>query len=443
MIDRSMYREHRARALRELETLGAAALVPTARAKFRNHDTEYRFRPDSDFWWLTGFAEPQSVLLLLPPERDRGARSVLFLRDNDRAQEIWSGRRLGVAAAPEALGVDDAYPISELWKRAPELLEGSTKLVYRAGTDEERDREVFAMLTRLRGQSRSPLPVPREFVDPSLVLHELRLFKDDAELARMRRAAEITAAAHVAAMRESRVGLREHEVEARIEYEFRRRGATGPAYGTIVAGGANACILHYVDNGEELRGDELVLIDAGAEHEYYASDVTRTFPVGGRFSPEQRALYEVVLRAQLDAIERVRPGARFDDVHQAALRTLVAGLCELGLLEGPPEKALASEAYKRFYMHRTSHWLGLDVHDCGAYVVDGKSRELVPGMVLTVEPGLYVSSDEATVEPRWRGIGIRIEDDVLVTPEGNEVLTSAVPKSVDELERICGLTART
>jgi Xaa-Pro aminopeptidase len=410
MSDPLPYRAHRQRALARLAELGAAALVPTARAKARNHDSEYRFRPDSDFWWLTGFAEPQSALLLLPAHGDRGARSVLFLRDSDRAQEIWSGRRLGVAAAPEALGVDEAHPIGELWKRAPELLKGHSRLVYRAGGDEERDRELFATLARLRSLSRSPLPVPQEVIDPSGVLHELRLFKDEPELARMRRAAEITAAAHVAAMREVRPGARENEIEARIEYEFRRRGATGAAYGTIVAGGANACVLHYVDNSDELRDGDLLLVDAGAEHEYYASDVTRTYPVNGRF----------------------------DDVHAAALRTLVAGLCELGLLDGPPELALESESYKRFYMHRTSHWLGLDVHDCGSYVEQGRSRALAPGQVLTVEPGLYIAPDEASVEPRWRGIGIRVEDDVLITAKGNEVLTAAIPKSIGDLERTCG-----
>jgi Xaa-Pro aminopeptidase len=432
-----MYAAHRARALRELEARGAAALVPTARAKLRNHDSEYRFRPDSDFWWLTGFDEPEAALVLLPPLGDRGARSVLFLRDREREKEVWTGRRLGVVAAPARLGVEEAYPIGELATRLPKLLAGYRRLCYRAGCDEERDREVLALLARLRAQSRAPLPPPQELVDPAAVLHELRLFKDEQELAAMRRAAAITAEAHLAAMRATRPGAREHEIEALIEYEFRRRGSTGPAYGTIVVGGANACVLHYVRNDAELAAGELLLVDAGAEWEYYASDVTRTHPVGGRFDPERRALYEVVLRAQRAALELARPGEAFDALHRRAVETLVEGLCGLGLLPEEPRRCLETESYKRFYMHRTSHWLGLDVHDAGAYVVGGASRKLEPGMVLTVEPGLYVAEDEESVEPRWRGIGVRIEDDVLITAGGHEVLTAAVPKEPDEVERAC------
>jgi Xaa-Pro aminopeptidase len=432
-----MYRAHRERLLAELDRRNAAAVLPTNRAKVRNHDAEYRFRADSDFWWLTGFGEPQSVLVLLPTIGDAKPRSVLFLREKNREQEIWSGRRLGVERACEELGVDQAFPIGELWTRLPDMLKGCSRLVYRAGADEERDREMFGVLAKLRGQPRIPQVVPLEVIDPSSVLHELRLFKDEHELECMRRAAAITEVAHVAAMRAARAGVNEREIEALIEYEFRRGGGEGPAYGTIVAGGANACILHYVQNDRALGASDLLLIDAGAEYASYACDVTRTFPVGGRFGAEQRALYDVVIGAQLAAIDATRVGVRFDAVHQVALRKLVEGLCSLGLLQDTPEKALESESYKRFYMHRTSHWLGLDVHDCGAYVVGGLGRALEPRMVLTIEPGLYVAEDDDTVEPRWRGIGIRVEDDVLVREDGVEILTRAIPKLPGELEQVC------
>ena len=341
-------------------------------------------------------------------------------------------------AAPGELGVDAAYPIGELWSKLPELLRNYERLAYRTGQDEARDRELLAMLARMRAQTRANWTAPQEVLDAAAVLHELRLFKSPAEIEVMRRAAAITAEAHVAAMRAARPGVRENEIEALIEYTFRRRGATAPAYGTIVAGGEHACTLHYVRNDAVLRNGDLLLIDAGAEFDCYASDVTRTFPVNGRFSAEQRALYQVVLDAQLAAIERVRPGAAFSDVHDAALRVLVGGLIELGLLGGALDDELKKDDFKRFYMHRTSHWLGLDVHDCGTYVHNGASRRLEPGMVLTVEPGLYIAADDERVEQRWRGIGIRIEDDVLVTAGGGEVLTAAVPKSIAELEALIG-----
>jgi Xaa-Pro aminopeptidase len=275
-------------------------------------------------------------------------------------------------------------------------------------------------------------------LDPAALLHELRLFKDPDELERMRKAAAITREAHVAAMRAARPGVNEREIDALLEHVFRSRGGTGPAYVNIVAGGANACILHYVENAEPLRDGELVLVDAGCEYEWYASDVTRTFPVGGRFSPEQRAVYEVVLRAQLAALAAVRPGAPFDAPHAAATLELARGLVALGLLAGDPRELAGSDALKRFYMHRTSHWLGLDVHDCGSYLAQGKPRPLEAGMVLTVEPGLYLAPDDGELEPRWRGIGVRVEDDVLVTAAGAEVLTQGIPKTVAELEAACG-----
>jgi Xaa-Pro aminopeptidase len=430
-----MYRQHRQRALDALRALHAAAVIPTASHKIRNHDAEYRFRPDSDFWYLTGFGEPEAALVLLPATASEPHdRSLLFLRDKKRDEEVWSGRRLGIQAAPSALGVEQAFPIGELWTKLAELLKGYSRVVYRSGLDEARDRSMLGVLAKLRAQPRLPQAVPLEIADPATVIHELRIHKSEDELAHMRRAIAITAEAHTSAMARAKPGMNEAEIDALLHYVFLRRGANGPAYTNIVAGGANACILHYVENNQPLRDGDLLLIDAGSEVACYASDVTRTFPINGRFSRDQRALYEIVLEAQLRAIDQVRPGAPFTAAHETALRALTKGLVRLGLLSGEIDALIQSEAYKRFYMHRTGHWLGLDVHDCGAYVQDGSARKLEPGMVLTVEPGLYVAEDDETVDRRWRGIGIRIEDDVLVTASGNEVLTAAIPKSVADVE---------
>jgi Xaa-Pro aminopeptidase len=438
-----MFRDHRERFLALLSARRAAAVIPTATHKIRNHDCEYRFRPDSDFWYLTGFAEPDSVLVLLPEPAGSKAgastppRTVLFLREKDREREVWTGRRLGVAAAPAALGIDEARPIDRLGEDLPGLLRNVERIVWRAGLDEARDREMMSLLARLRAGAKGSVAPPLELLDPAPLLHEMRLFKSPAEIDVMRRCARVTRDAHVAAMKRAKPGVNEREIDADLEATFRRGGGTGSAYTNIVAGGANACILHYIENDQPLKDGDLLLVDAGCELEYYASDVTRTYPVNGRFSEAQRAVYDVVLDAQLAAIAHVKPGVTFTSVHDVALERLVRGLSKLGLLSGPVETAIAQETYKRFYMHRTSHWLGLDVHDCGAYVQGGKSRVLEPGMVLTVEPGLYVAPDDETVEPRWRGIGVRIEDDVLVTAAGHEVLTAGIPKHVEELEATC------
>jgi len=438
MRDTSLYCGHRARFLERLEEEGAAAVIPTATPKVRNHDNEFLFRPESDFWYLTGFDEPGAVLVLLPrgAARER-SQSVLFLRERKPEEEVWTGRRLGVEAAPRVLGVDRALPVDELWKELPDLLEGYERIVWRTGRDETRDRSMLGVLETLRNRPRNLPPRPAALLDPAPLLHELRLFKGPGELEHMRRAAAISAEGHLAAMAAARPGLREYELDALLSYCFRRRGAEGEAYPNIVAAGANACVLHYRASAAELRAGELVLIDAGCEVECYASDITRTFPVDGRFGAEQRALYEVVLAAQLEALAAVAPGATIVGVHEVALGVLVRGLLELGLLKGSQQEALETQSYRRFYMHRTSHWLGLDVHDCGAYSHAGRSRGLEPGMVLTIEPGLYIAPDEATVEPRWRGIGIRIEDDALVTPQGHEVLTHGVPKAAREVEQAC------
>lgn len=438
MSDPVLHRQHRQRLAERLAARHAAGVFFTAAHKVRNHDSEYRFRPESDFWWLTGFAEPESALVVLPPlEAGGSTRHVLYLREKDREREIWTGRRLGLEAAPARLLVDEARPITRIWEELPQLLRNYPRIVARTGLEPERDQRLLDVITKLRWAARGMVVPPIELLDVAPFTHELRLYKSPEELEQMRRAAAITREAHVGAMRECRPGLREYELDALLEHDFRRRGSTGAAYTSIVAGGANACVLHYVENDAPLLDGELVLIDAGAEWQYYASDVTRTFPVNGRFSPEQRALYQVVLDAQLAAIAHVRPGVSFVSVHERALRVLVEGFVRLGLLQGQVDALIESEAYRRFYMHRTSHWLGLDVHDCGAYVVDGASRTLEPGMVLTIEPGCYVASDDDTVEARWRGIGIRIEDDLLVSAAGHEVLTSGIPKTVDEVEAAC------
>jgi len=435
----SPFREHRRALLARLAAAGTAAVVPTATRKVRNHDSEYRFRPDSDFWYLTGFAEPEATLVLLPDlSGGEEHRALVFLRERDPEREVWDGARLGVAAAAEALGLDEARPSAALWTDLAKLLAGYESVLWPIGRDEAADRRMLETLVALRRNARGLVRPPVELLDPLPYLHELRLLKDPAELACMRRAAALSAEGHRAAMAAARPGASERELDALLEYTFRRRGGTGCAYTNIVAGGANACILHYNANDAELRAGELVLVDAGAEFDYYASDVTRTFPVGGRFTDDQRALYEIVLEAQLAAVAAVRPGVAFDALHRVALERLVDGMVRIGLLAGEREALIESGAYRRFYMHRTSHWLGLDVHDCGYYAVAGESRELEPGMVLTVEPGLYVPPGDASVDARWRGVGVRIEDDVLVTEDGCEVLTAAVPKSVAEVEAACG-----
>ncbi|TDJ68982.1 MAG: M24 family metallopeptidase [Planctomycetota bacterium] len=433
-----MYRQHRERFLALLKEQHAVAVVPTATPKTRNHDSEYRFRPDSDFWYLTGFAEPESVLVILPSlGEDESDEIILFLRESDRDKEVWTGRRLGIDRAASELAIDLAFPIEELWTRLPDLLSGYERIVYSTGQDEETDRQMIRAINTLRRKARGGLRPPVELIDHVPLVHELRLFKDEREIECMRRAAEITTEAHLAAMAETQPGVREHEIDALLDYTFRRRGSTGPAYGNIVAGGANACILHYHENDQELRDGELLLIDAGAEWSYYASDVTRTFPVNGTFSPEQRAIYEVVLEAQLAGIEQVKPDVSFISIHEAALAKIVDGLLALGLLEGSRADIIEHERYKRFYMHKTGHWLGLDVHDCGYYSEDGRSRALKPGMTLTVEPGIYVAADDETVDARWRGIGVRIEDDLLVTEAGHEILTEKIPKSIEDVEAAC------
>ena len=439
----STHAAHRARFLDQLADRGAAAVIPTATTKTRNDDSDYRFRPTSDFWYLTGFEEPGACLVLLPGVDGGEHRAVLFLRERDKLREIWDGRRLGLERAPDALGVDAAMDIEELWTELPKLLEGRPRIMWRFGDDEDADRRMTRMFTRLRDGARGPVEPAAELLDPAPLLHELRVIKGEAELDRMRRAAELTAEAHAALMAHVRPGMNECEAEAFLDHRYRSAGSTGAAYNHICAGGSNACILHYIENDQPLADGDLLLVDSGAEWEYYAADITRTFPVSGRFTEEQRALYQVVLDAEEAAIAVAAPGVPFDRIHEVALGIVVDGLLEHGLLSGTREEVLESGAYRDFFMHKTGHYLGLDVHDCGRYLTeDGASRPLEAGMVFTVEPGIYVDPENEDVEPRWRGIGIRIEDDVLVTADGHEVLTSAAPKSIEAVEAMCGAAAR-
>ncbi len=434
----SSFADRRATVLERLED--GVMIVPAATHALRNNDTEYQYRQSSDFYYLTGFTEPEAVLVLAPHRA--AERATLFLRARDRAAEIWNGRRLGVEAAAEALGVDAAYPIEELAQRLPDALAGTRRAFVRLGDDERFDRTFFHALGAARTKTRRTGYAPDTFVDPATILHELRLIKDAHEIETMRRAAGITRLGHLAGMRATHPGLTEYELEAIIEHAYRVNGAQDTAYSSIVAGGDNATILHYNTNRETLRAGELVLVDSAAELDLYASDVTRTWPVDGRFTAEQRAVYEIVLAAQKAAIAEVRPGAHVRSAHEAALRVLTAGLLDLGLLTGSLDDALEKERYKEFYMHGTGHWIGLDVHDVGSYTLrDGETkRPLEPGMVVTVEPGLYVQRDAAVAE-HFRGIGVRIEDDVLCGPAGPDILSDGIPKEIDELEAIVGSAA--
>ncbi|MBN1656054.1 MAG: aminopeptidase P N-terminal domain-containing protein [Deltaproteobacteria bacterium] len=411
----------------------SVALIAAAPITFRNADVENDYRQNSDFFYLTGFDEPDSVLLLstMGPEE----KAVLFVRPRDRDRELWEGPRKGCDGAKLDLEVDATHPIEELSEKLPDYLMNVESLYYRFGIDRGFDDLVFQAINRLRKRIREGLSAPRRIVDSSSILHEHRLVKTKHEIASIEAAAAITREAFLRAMEVARPGRFEYKVEAEISRVFRSHGCRHHAFGCIVASGANATFLHYRNNDRLLLGNELLLIDAGVEYGYYASDVTRTFPVGGSFSRAQRALYELVLEAQQAAIESVRPGATLDDIHDKAVTVLTSGLIGLRILKGPLEKAIDEKSYKEFYMHRTSHWLGMDVHDVGDYFIDEKPRLLKEGIVLTVEPGIYIP-ESAKVARKWRGIGIRVEDDIVVTREGHRNLTSDIPKSVSEIERI-------
>jgi Xaa-Pro aminopeptidase len=418
---------------RILARMGAGiALIPTASEKIRNRDAHYPYRADSYFHYLSGFNEPEAVLLLIAGPTPR---TVLFCREKDLDKEIWDGFRYGPEAAREQFGFDEAYPIAELQNKLPELLADQPALWYSLGHDAEWDGRITVALNGVRAQARSGKRAPAAIHDVRTLLDEMRLIKDAHEIRLMRQAAAITADAHIRAMQFATPGCHEYEIEAELLHEFRRRGSQAPAYGSIVASGANACVLHYVNNDRPVGDGDLILIDAGCELDGYAADITRTFPANGRFSGPQRDIYQLVLAAQEAAIATIRPGAQFHHPHDAAVQVLARGLLDLGLLTGTLNEVLEQETYKRFYMHRTSHWLGLDVHDVGEYKEGDDWKALLPGMVLTVEPGCYIRPADNVPESFWN-IGVRIEDDALVTAGGCELLTRGVPVAIDEIETL-------
>jgi Xaa-Pro aminopeptidase len=382
---------------------------------------------------LTGYDEPNSVLVLTA--RDR--KATFFVRPRDPEREVWDGPRAGVDGVKAQFGADDAFVVTELASELPKLLANTRRVYYRLGRDRAFDDKVFEAIDRTRARARSGVSWPTEIYDPAEIVHEMRMFKSGEDLQAMRVAAKITEEAHLRAMAQSKPGMHEYEVEAMLLETFRRRGSERPAYGSIVGSGANATVLHYRSNNRKMEDNELLLIDAGCELDYFASDVTRTFPISGTFTKEQRAIYELVLEAQEMGIARTVKGNTLDAIHKETVEVITRGLVKLGILTGDVEKLIEQEAYKPFFMHRTSHWLGMDVHDVGAYYVGGKARPLAPGMVLTVEPGIYIAKDNEKVAPQWRGIGVRIEDDVLVTDGAPENLTAAIPKSVADVERAC------
>ena len=424
---------HGARRLRLAQAMQAGvAVIPTAPERIRNRDTHYPYRFDSHFYYLTGFPEPEAALVVTAGAQPR---SLLFCREKNEERETWEGFRYGPGAAREAFGFDEALPISALDAKLAELLADQPALYYPVGADPQWDARAMGWLNAVRANARAGVAAPERVHDVRALIDEMRLVKDAHEMRLMRRAGSISSAAHRRAMRAARAGRFEYELEAELMHEFRSSGAQFPAYWPIVAGGANACVLHYVANDAPLREGDLVLIDAGCELAGYASDITRTFPVGAKFSAAQREVYEIVLAAQAAAIAKVRAGNAWNEPHDAAVRVLAEGMRSLKLLKGSLDEVLEKETYKRFYMHRTGHWLGLDVHDAGEYKRAGKWRTLAPGMTLTVEPGLYIRA-AADVPQRLRGIGIRIEDDVLVTEAGCDVITAEAPKSIADIEAL-------
>jgi Xaa-Pro aminopeptidase len=413
---------------------GAVAILPSAPTAVRSNDVEFIYRQDSDFYYMTGFAEAEAVAVFAPGHPD--GEFVMFVLPRDKERETWTGRRAGIEGAMLDYGADKAYTIEEFERIIPRYIDKAERLHYPLGNNEKMNDKVLRMLRNAQAMRPRTGAGAWTMLDPRELIHELRLKKDPQELELMRHAAGISAQAHQRAMREARGGMMEWEIEALIDYTFRKNGAAGPSYPSIVASAANAAVLHYITNDRRMETGELLLIDAGCEYRFYASDVTRTFPIGAKFTPLQRSFYELVLNAQLKAIEMIRPGVRFDDPHDAALRILVDGMRDFGLLKGSAEEIIASGSYRRYYMHRTSHWLGMDVHDVGIYRQGLQSRALEPGMVLTVEPGIYVAPDDEDAPEKYRGIGIRIEDDVLVTTDGHEVITHATPKKVSDVEAL-------
>ena len=426
-----IHAQHRKQLMRMMGE-NSIAILPAAPVLLRNRDVEHGFRQDSDFYYLSGFPEPDSVIVLAPGRKQ--GQYILFCRDRDRKKETWDGRRYGPEGAVEHFGADDAFPITDMEDILPGLMENCESVYYTIGLNPEFDKHVMNCVNNLRSKSRGGTHVPYEFVSLDYLLHDMRLFKHRDELRLMRKAAKISVQAHINAMKACKPGMYEYQLEAELMYQFNRNDA-GWAYPSIVGGGANSCILHYTENDQALNDGEMVLIDAGAEYQGYAADITRTFPVNGRFNIAQREIYELVLEAQNAAINKVKPGNHWNDPHEAAVRVLTRGMLELGLLKGNLKSLIKESAYSKFYMHRTGHWLGMDVHDVGDYKVDGEWRLLEKGMVLTVEPGLYIPAGTRGVK-RWWNIGVRIEDDVAVTKDGHDVLSAGLPRSCEEIEAV-------
>jgi Xaa-Pro aminopeptidase len=413
---------------------GNIALLGSSPTKIRNRDVHYPFRQDSDFYYLTGFSEPDAMAVFIPG-REQG-EYILFCREFDETKALWEGAHAGLDGATSHYQADDAFPIDDLDEILPGMLENKHKVFYPMGRDSDLDHRLLDWINHIKGQSRSGIVAPGELVSLEHILHEMRLFKSQEEIKLMRRAAEVSAQGHIRAMQSCKAGLYEYQIEADLVHHFMQQGLRSVAYPSIVAGGKNACVLHYTENSDKLKNGDLLLIDAGAECDHYAADITRTFPISGRFTEAQKQLYQLVLDAQSAAIEQIKPGIPWHYAHDASVETLTKGLVSLGLLEGKVKTLIKKEKFKQFYMHRIGHWLGMDVHDVGDYKVDQKWRLLEPGMVLTIEPGLYIPADCKTVDEKWRGIGIRIEDDLLVTEHGYEILTASVPKTVIEIEAL-------
>jgi Xaa-Pro aminopeptidase len=413
------------------------AILPAAPVRQRNNDVDYNYRQDSDFYYLTGFSEPEAVAVLIPGRQ--AAQYILFIRERDPEREAWDGKRAGPAGAVEEYGADDAFPITDIDEILPGLLENRSRVFYTMGLNQEFDHHVVSWVNSLRAQVRTGRHSPQEFVSLDHVLHDMRLFKSRAEVSLMRRSGEIAAGAHVRAMRFCRPGRMEYEVMAELVHEFNRHGAD-ISYHPIVGAGPNSCVMHYHDNNARMNDGDLLLVDAGCEYGYYASDITRTYPVSGRYSSEQRTIYEIVLEAQQAAIAKVRPGNHWNEPHDAAVRAITQGLKRAGLLKGSVPNLIRTGAYRQFFMHRTGHWLGMDVHDVGDYKVGDEWRVFEPGMALTVEPGIYIAAGARGVPRRFCNVGVRIEDDVVVTRSGCEVLTDAVPKDPDAIEALMAAT---
>jgi len=411
----------------------SVAIIPGAREATRSNDTNYRFRQDSDFFYLTGFEEPDAIAVVKPAETNKYS---LFVRPRDPEREIWDGRRAGVEGAVSEFGAQAAFPIAEFNSKLREILSDMDILYYRLGVNRELDDAIVREIAAMRGVNRKPIHPPQTIVDPASIIHEMRVVKSPEEIEIMQTAADIAAEAHVEAMKAARPGMQEYQIEALIEQIFRRRGAAGPAYTSIVGGGPNATVLHYINNDAELRDGDLLLIDAGAEYKGYASDITRTFPINGRYTKAQREIYDLVLKTQMSCVEMVRPGVTHDQLKQHSIEMLTEGMVELGLLKGNAEELIKEKKHEQFYMHGLGHMIGIDVHDVGRYYFGDDSRPLEPGVVMTVEPGLYISPNTKDVPEQYLGIGVRIEDDVLCTNNGPRVLTNKVPKQAEEIEEL-------